>query len=119
LALSAFFQGVPLHLPGPPHHLPSDGPVFIEGARVRPLLDSSFLYQAIELHTREPSRREALWVYRIRQNAVAIETATPVPATNAILFASGQMPYSASPRFDVNQWDYSNYSSTLLGPAGP
>jgi hypothetical protein len=59
--LATFLQGIPLHLPQPPEYSSIDGPVFLEGARLPPLLETSFVYPPVEL-TITQSERSALWV---------------------------------------------------------
>jgi hypothetical protein len=113
--LATFLQEIPLHDPRPPGYAATDGPVFLEGARLLPLLEQSFAYPPVEL-TPAPIERIALWLYRLRENAFANDTAPGSTRGPAIVFASAQMPSSSTPRFDVARFDYSNYFSTLLGP---
>jgi hypothetical protein len=115
LQLSTFLQDIPLEYPQPPNYSSSDGPVFLEGARLPPLLDQSFAFPPVELTT-NASERIALWVYRLRENAFANDTAPGSTSGSAIVFASAQMPYAAIPRFNVARFDYSNYFSTVTGP---
>ena len=116
LQLSTFFLDVPTHLPRPPDYSTADGPVVLEGARLRLLLQQSFLYEAPQL-VADVTQRTAFWLYRLRENAFAINTASGEASTAAIVFATAQMPYLATPRFNVARWDYSNFSSSVLGPS--
>jgi len=114
--LSTFMQDIPLYLPQPPVYSSIDGPVFLEGARLAPLLESSFVYPPVELSPTH-SERTALWMYRLRENAFANDTAPGSTRGPALVFASAQMPFAATPRFDVARFDYSNFVSSQLGPA--
>lgn len=82
-------------------------PVHIEGARVRHLFGLARDFPAIDLAT-----EEMLWVYLVRQNRQPA-TAGLTPARPYALFASGHLPFVGDARFDVNRWDFSNYSSLL------
>ena len=59
---------------------------------------------------------ELVWTYRARENAFLREHGAPPAPSELVVFASGQLPYLATPRFDVARWDYGNYSSVGLGP---
>jgi hypothetical protein len=115
LQLPTFLQDIPLDYPRPPIYSANDGPVFLEGARLAPLLDQSFSYPPTQL-TAEVNERTALWVYRLRENAFANDTAPGSTSAAAIVFASAQLPYAATPRFDVARFGYSNYFASVTGP---
>jgi hypothetical protein len=93
-AYHRFFQDQTVH-----------APVFIEGAQVRALVRESFDYPPIDL-----SSRELIWLYLVRENRQAIDKAAGIPPQSYLVFASGHMPFRGNARFDVNRWDYSNYS---------
>jgi hypothetical protein len=85
----AFFSGMKVR-----------GPLHIDAASAEPLIRESFVMPAIE-----SASQEAVWFYRIAQNRMR----TPAPAPVAI-FASGHLPYRGDARFDLNYWDYANYT---------
>jgi hypothetical protein len=116
LQLSTFFLDVPIHDPRPPDYSAADGPVALEGARLRPMLQQSFLYEAPRLAS-DVAERTALWIYRLRENAFALDTGSGDASAATIAFATAQMPYLATPRFNVARWNYSNFSSSVLGPS--
>jgi hypothetical protein len=79
-------------------------PALIEGDLVEPLLRESLAYPPIDL-----TSGNVLWLYRVRQNAQAIDaggSATPQPY---LLFASGDMPYRGAAHFDLGHFDYGNF----------
>lgn len=77
-------------------------PVYLEGARVEKLLRDSWSYPPVDL-----ASGEMFWLYWVRENAQAILNSPTIET--CLIFASGQMPFVALPKFDVAQWDYSNY----------
>jgi hypothetical protein len=80
--------------------------VFTEGARLEPLLRASLEFPAFDLT--DPSM---FWLYAARENSQAIVAGgTDVPPAY-IAFATGHMPFYGLARFDVSQWDYSNFSA--------
>jgi len=76
------------------------GPVHIDAASVEPLIRESFAASAIETDS-----DEAVWLYRIAETAFA-------GAGRVMVFASGHLPYRGDARFDLNYWDFANYSLT-------
>lgn len=78
-------------------------PVYLEGARVEALLRDSWSYPPVDLNS-----GEMFWLYWVRENAQALIGA-PTPIQTCLIFASGQMPFVAQPRFDVAYWNYSNF----------
>jgi hypothetical protein len=106
-----FFRNMTVRFPQPPRYAPDDGPVFMDGQRLGPLLREAIHYPP--LHT---ASNEAFWLYRVRENRRARDTGSNVPAM--LVFANAQMPYFGSPRFDVARFNYANYSSALNGPGG-
>lgn len=87
-----FFQGVTYR---PPVHL--------EGARVETLVRDSFSYAPVDLGS-----GEMFWLYWVRENAQAV-LGSGDPVQPCLIFASGQMPFAADPRFDIARWNYSNF----------
>lgn len=82
-------------------------PVFMEGARLEQLIRASLNYMPIETGS-----RELIWLYQVRQNMQAIDRGLETPAPQSyLIFSSGHMPFFGEARFDVNRYDYSNYSS--------
>ncbi len=79
-------------------------PVFIEGARLEPMLRASFEYPAFDLT--DPSM---LWLYAARENTQEIADGDAEVPAAYLAFATGHMPFYGLPRFDVSQWDYANY----------
>jgi hypothetical protein len=112
VSATTFFQDLAVRYPRPPRFDSKDGPVFMEGARLKALLRDALSYPAIDA-----SGKEAVWLYRLRENRAAIAAEAGLRQT-VIAFAHGQMPYYGSPRFDAAYFDYGNYSSVLLGPGG-
>ena len=64
------------------------------------LSEKTFTMPAIE--TDSP---EAIWLYRIAQTAFA-------EAGRVMVFANGHLPYRGDARFDLNYWNFANYSLT-------
>ena len=115
LQLTTFLADRALNWPRPPLYSSVDGPIVLEGTRLPPLLNESFTYAPVELAS-DPLDRIALWVYRLRENTAALDQGALDVSAPAIVFASAQIPYAATPRFNVARFDYSNFSSALLGP---
>ncbi|HUE78391.1 MAG TPA: hypothetical protein VMN38_01995 [Sphingomicrobium sp.] len=86
---AAFFAGMTVR-----------GPHYIDAASVEPLIRESFVMPAIE--TDSP---ETVWLYRIAQTAFA-------ESGRVMVFANGHLPYRGDARFDLNYWDFANYSLT-------
>ena len=82
-------------------------PVFLEGARLEPLLRDSLRYPAFDLT--DPTM---VWIYGTRESSQALSGGGAVPLASYI-FASGHMPYYAASRFDVSRWDYTNFSASF------
>jgi hypothetical protein len=83
---------------------PISDQVFLDGARLGALLQTSLGYPPVDLTV-----HEMLWLYSVVENRIGVDTATaPVPSAY-VAFARGQMPFFGIPREDVNRWDYSTY----------
>jgi hypothetical protein len=82
-------------------------PIFIEGAKVEPLLRASLCYPPIDC-----SSGEMIFLYHVRENRYAIDTPTAgvTPPVEYVVFATGQMPYFGDARFDIARFDYSSYA---------
>ena len=78
-------------------------PVYLEGARVEKLLRDSWSYPPVDLRS-----GEMFWLYWVRENAQAVISSS-APLLTCLIFASGQMPFVADPRFDVARFNYSNF----------
>jgi hypothetical protein len=83
-------------------------PVFLEGARLEPLLRDSLRYPALDLF--DPTM---VWIYGTRETTQAIAAGGAGVPRAAYIFASGQLPYYAAARFDVSRWDFSNFSASF------
>jgi hypothetical protein len=79
-------------------------PVFIEGAQLRPLLREALDYPPIDTTT-----TLVVWLYLVRENAQATLTLSQPPPAY-LVFASGHTPYRGEARYDVNHWNFSNFS---------
>jgi hypothetical protein len=79
------------------------GPLFIEGAKVEPLMHSSFFYPPIDL-----TNPEMVWLYWVREN---LEPGVqPSPTTQPyLIFTNGHVPFQALAQFDLNYWNYANF----------
>jgi hypothetical protein len=81
-------------------------PAFINAARLETLLRQSMDYPPIDTQG-----GEMVWLYRVRENRWAIDTATGSARPRSYLvFASGHVPYQADAQFDLARWNYSNYA---------
>ncbi|MBN1611438.1 MAG: hypothetical protein JW940_32695 [Polyangiaceae bacterium] len=100
-----FFAGETLREPSPPPYASGSAPVFIEGRNLEALLRTGLQYDAVQLGT-----EEFLWIYRVRENRQAIDTATANAPQPYVVFASGSIPYFGTPDFDLNRWGYANYT---------
>lgn len=76
-------------------------PVFIEGAKLQSLIQTSFSYPPIDIAT-----KELVWLYLVRQNRQPVGTVTPQPY---LVFSSGHIPFQGTAQFDLNRWDYGNF----------
>ena len=82
------------------------GPAYINGARLESLVRESLSYPPIETKS-----GEFVWLYRVRENRMAIDfqTTTP-PPRSYLVFASGHLPYRADAQFDGAYWNDGNYA---------
>lgn len=81
-------------------------PVFVEGARFERLFRESIRYAPLSL-----SSGELIWLYEVRQNAQTIAKGGTNAPQPYLIFSSGHTPFYGEARFDVNRYNYSNYSS--------
>lgn len=77
------------------------GPIYLEGARVQPLLRSSLQYPPIDLRQKD----FLIWVYLVRENAQAGQSTQP-----CFVFASGQIPFAGDAHYNVAVWGYSSFA---------
>lgn len=78
-------------------------PLFIEGAKIAPLLHQSLLYPPINL-----GNKEMIWLYWVRENMQPAtgQTSTAQPY---VAFANGHIPNQGNAQFDLNYWNYANF----------
>lgn len=82
------------------------GPAFINAARLERLVRESLAYPPIDTQS-----AEMLWLYRVRENRMAIDFAgTGARPRSYLVFSSGHLPYRADAQFDLAYWDYGNYA---------
>lgn len=81
-------------------------PVFIEGARLEHLIRESVEFAPIKLGT-----GELIYLYEVRQNIQTIDNRSVDVPQACLIFSSGHMPFYGDARFDVNRYNYSNYST--------
>jgi len=79
-------------------------PLFIEGARIGSIFNTSFLYPPIDL-----SKQELLWVYQVRENQETSGANPSVAPPLYMLFTNGQLDFQGKARFDLNYFNYANY----------
>lgn len=81
-------------------------PVFINAARVEALIRDSLCYPPVDTQS-----GEMLWLYRVRENRMAIDFASGRQKPRSYLvFASGHLPYRAESRLDLAYSEYANFS---------
>ena len=80
-------------------------PVFIEGALLATLLQSSLAYPPVD-----DANQEMMWLYTIRENMQAVADQVP-PPTAYMIFANGHIPYLGNAHFDLSHWNYANFAS--------
>jgi hypothetical protein len=77
------------------------GPFFIEGQRLTALLAAALAHPPLDV-----AAKEAIWLYRVRENTLRGERPY-------LLFAGGHVPYAAHAQYDLSHWDYANYALRL------
>lgn len=83
-------------------------PMHITGDEMMALLRMAHLYPPIDLGRQQ---QELVWVYLVRENAEAIAAAPPASAPQPYaVFSSGHMPYAGQARYDLDHWNFANYS---------
>ncbi len=80
-------------------------PVFMEGAKLEPLIHYSFLYPPIDLNN-----QEMLWLYQVRENQETIDTTTMNPPKLYFVFTNGHIGFRGEAQYDLNYWNYANYA---------
>ncbi len=79
-------------------------PVFIEGAKLSPVLRTAFSYPPIDL-----SKQEMLWIYQVRENQdVTVGSGATAPPLY-MLFTNGQIAFQGDAKYDLNYFNYANY----------
>jgi hypothetical protein len=81
-------------------------PVFINAARLEALVRASLCYPPIDTQG-----EEMLWLYRVRENRMAIDGAQAGQGKprSYLAFASGHLPYCGQGQYDLSYYDYGNY----------
>lgn len=79
--------------------------IYIESARLSELTHDAMRYPPIDL-----SSRQMIWMYVVRENMQAIADKTVEFPRPFVVFVNGQMNYRGNARYDVNRWNYGNYS---------
>jgi len=85
--------------------LTTRGPAFINAARLEMLVRQSVLYPPVDT-----ASGEMLWLYRVRENAQAVDAAGDGGPRSYVVFASGHIPYAGDAQFDLARWDYANFA---------
>jgi hypothetical protein len=80
-------------------------PIFIEGARVAPLLRRALQFPPMNL-----SEDQMLWVYHVRENAMKADGLSGARVQPYAIFVSGQVPYDGGAAFDVGHWNYASFA---------
>jgi len=101
-----FFGSRPWRRSEYPGHPEFSGyPEFIDGARLRPLLEAALPHRPIDL-----AETEMVWLYQPAVRAVG--QAEPRARAPYLVFAGPHLPPWNTARFDVARWDFSNYAAT-------
>ena len=82
-------------------------PTHIHGAQVEALLRESQVLPPIDT-----AGNEMIWLYRVRENRMAIELGAAPRPTGYLIFASGHLPYRGDARYDLARFDFANYALT-------
>ncbi|MGV9386417.1 hypothetical protein ACWDRB_62180 [Nonomuraea sp. NPDC003707] len=98
--LARFFSGVTTR-----PAITKDDPLYVEEARVEPLLRASFHHPPVEL-----ASGEFVWLYLIRQNALAAGGPLGARAQPYLLFATGFLPCAAHSQYALSRYDFANYA---------
>jgi hypothetical protein len=102
LPIESFTNGfdVPTFFDG----LTTQGPFFIEGTRLGPVLQASLAYEPIDL-----ASHELIWLYEVHENRDASVAGSGINRPY-VVFTSGYVPYAANPQFDLAHWDFANFA---------
>lgn len=79
-------------------------PIFIEGAQLRAIVQESFNYPPIDTST-----ELVIWLYCVRENIQSTVGTLPRPQVY-MLFASGHTAFRGEARYNVNHWDFGNFT---------
>jgi hypothetical protein len=79
-------------------------PVFVEGAKLYPLLEEGLGYPPIDL-----SKQEMLWIYQVHENQQAIDNNSATAPSAYMIFTIGQIGFAGDSKFDLNYFNYANF----------
>jgi hypothetical protein len=79
-------------------------PTFVEGARLRMILDHAQRFQPIDLGSGELIR-----LHPVRENRQTLDVNGPGAARPFLLFVTGHAPDFSDPHYNVSRFDYANY----------
>ena len=85
-------------------------PVFIEGIKLRDLVQQSFSFEPMDV-----KEKELIWLYQVRQNMRKVEQKPTVGGQAYLVFSSGYIPFRGEAQYDLSRYDYSNYSPGVAG----
>lgn len=85
------------------------GPLFMEGDRLGAVLARSLTHLPFAA-----TGDEMVWLYQLRQNRQPAAGQTAAPAPAYLVFTGAHLGFFGEARFDVNRWNYANYSSVLV-----
>ena len=80
-------------------------PVFIEGAKVEPLIRRCLNYPPTDLHS-----GEMVWLYWVAQNMMTIEKRPARLPRAYLIFTSGHVPYQGQGQYDLAHCNFGNYA---------
>ena len=86
-------------------------PMYMEGGAVQALFDAAFAAPPIDLSDAppaHPTHTEMVWLYCVRENMQRVHAGVQ-GAQAALVFANGNVPYAATPRFDLSHFSYANF----------
>jgi len=90
--------------------LTARAPVFIEGIKLRDLIQTSYSHDPIDLE-----EKELIWLYRVRQNMQKVGQKPTVGGQAYLVFSTGYIPFRGEAQYDLSRYDYSNYSPGVAG----
>jgi hypothetical protein len=78
--------------------------IFVEGSRLRSLVEHSFCYPPIDL-----ASEEMVWIYHARENYQPRPGEVVSSEPPYAIFTSPYIPFAADARFDIQRWNYANF----------